>query len=31
MGLYIFFRVKDEDSRVRYFDEEDLFIEDTDT
>ena len=31
MGPYIFFRVEDEDSRARYFGEEGLFAEDTDT
>ena len=31
MGPYIFFRVEDEDSRARYFDEEGLFAEDTNT
>ena len=31
MGPYIFFRVEDEDSRARYFGEEGLFAESTDT
>ena len=31
MGPYIFFRVEDEDSRARYFDEEGILAEDKDT